>query len=414
MLNERSISRLRRIDWDYPGSASESPFSAIHWHPARLPSQIAATLIGVLSEPDDLVVDPFVGSGTCAVEAQRLDRRFIGIDVNPIACLITRAKTLAISSLRIASIVEALKHNADIAVRGGRFRTMRTTLPVVPGVQRKWYATRVYRDLALLWDAINTAERNQRILAQAAFSAILLPVCRETRHWGYVCDNSTPKGDHERDVLDEYYRILDRFNCAYEERDADRAARPSCRPRVPCVTVHCGDCREQLKKLRPDSVDLVITSPPYFGVSDYIKSQRLSAEWFGIEIEPIRKTEIGARSKRHRLSAAKDYVEELNETFEIIQGALKPDGAFAIILGESACRESLLDQIITAMRHTGFDKALQIERSISPQRRQKAQITSETLLVTSKRGHSHDNTARSRRAQGHLFNTAEVLSSSGR
>jgi DNA modification methylase len=413
MLNERSILRLRRTDWDFPGSASESPFSAIHWHPARLPSQVAATLIGVLSEPNDLIVDPFVGSGTCAVEAQRLNRRFIGIDINPIACLITRAKTLAISAARVQTIVDSLKDDAQHTL-GERLGVSRGNVAGVPGVQQKWYSPRVYRDLSRLWAALKAAGRNHKLFGHAAFSAVLLPVCRETRHWGYVCDNSTPKGDHEREVLYEYCRVLDRFVRAYEERDADRAARPNSHSRISCVTVRCGDCRDALRKLKPNSVSLAITSPPYFGVSDYIKSQRLSTEWFGVEIEPIRKAEIGARSKRHRLTAAEDYVNELTETFGLVRRALRANGAFAVVIGESQSRESLLDQIVTAMRRTGFDKALQLERSVSPQRRQKARITSETLIIAGKRGHSNDDAARSGRTEDHLHDTAEVLSTGGR
>src|SRR4051812_16843478 len=87
MLKSSLLSRLRNIDWDFSGSFSESPFSAIHFHPGRFASQLPASLIGLLSEPGDIVLDPFMGSGTTLVEAQRLGRQSIGIDINPVACL---------------------------------------------------------------------------------------------------------------------------------------------------------------------------------------------------------------------------------------------------------------------------------------------------------------------------------------
>src|SRR5208282_5786233 len=221
MLNERSISRLGTIDWDFPGSASESPFSAIHWHPARLPSQIVATFIGVLTQPNDLIVDPFVGSGTTAVEAQRLGRRFLGIDLNPVSCLISRAKTLSTSAGRIATLVNRLRDDAECALQGRLGSAVR--IPSAPEtVQKKWYTARVLGDLALLWGTIGSYKGRKRMLAETAFSAVLLPVCRETRHWGYVCDNSAPKGGHEGDVLSEYKRVLGRLARAYHERDEDR------------------------------------------------------------------------------------------------------------------------------------------------------------------------------------------------
>lgn len=384
MLNEHSISRLRRIDWDFPGTASESPFSAIHWHPARLPSQIAATLISVLTEPNELVLDPFLGSGTCAVESQRLDRRFLGIDLNPISCLIATAKTLDASVTRIGSIVQALQEDAKFAIVG-RLGPSRAIPAPPPTVQRKWYTTRVIRELSLLWEAIADYREPKRSLARAAFSAILLPVCRETRHWGYVCDNSTPKGDHDADVLSEYRRILNRLANAYNERDADRTARFGNSQKILPVEILCGDSRELLQRVQPQSVSLVLTSPPYFGVSDYIKSQRLSAEWLEVEIEPLRQTEIGARSKRHRLTASDDYLGELRTVFSLVRRCLKPDGAFAAVIGESTSRKPLLDALVQSLKSAGFHLNLRLERTVSPQRRQHARVTTEMLLVSSKK-----------------------------
>src|SRR2546426_501078 len=112
MLSPHLISRLRKIDWDFAGSQSESPFSAIHWHPARFASQLPTTLIGLLSEPGQMVLDPFAGSGTTLVEAQRLSRRSIGIDLSPIACMIARAKTLALPASEIKAIAAELKEHS--------------------------------------------------------------------------------------------------------------------------------------------------------------------------------------------------------------------------------------------------------------------------------------------------------------
>lgn len=409
MVSEHSISRLRRIDWDFPGTASESPFSAIHWHPARLPSQIAATLVGVLTNPGDLVLDPFLGSGTCAVEAQRLDRKFIGIDLNPIACFIANAKTLTLSARRVARIVQVLREEAKFGVIGHLGHSPQA--PVTPStVQRKWYTPHVYRDLSLLWNVIQNYREPKRTLAGTAFSAILLPVCRETRHWGYVCDNSTPKDNHEADVLSEYLRILERLVDAYEERDADRLARLGVAKKILPVENYCGDSRILLQNIKPHTVDLVITSPPYFGVSDYIKSQRLSAEWFGIELEPLRQTEIGARSKRHRLTAAEDYVKELRIIFSHLRDCLKPEGAFAAIIGESRSRQPLLETLVRCLKATGFKINLQLERTVSPQRRQHARVTTEALLISSTRTDPHAYSARSRGASDNLEYSPEILS----
>lgn len=49
-------------------------------HPTQKPEKLIAKLILASSNPNDLVFDPFVGSGTTAVTAKKLGRRFIGIE----------------------------------------------------------------------------------------------------------------------------------------------------------------------------------------------------------------------------------------------------------------------------------------------------------------------------------------------
>lgn len=52
-------------------------------HPTQKPERLMERILLASSRPGDLVVDPFVGSGTTAVVAARLGRRFLGCDLNP-------------------------------------------------------------------------------------------------------------------------------------------------------------------------------------------------------------------------------------------------------------------------------------------------------------------------------------------
>ena len=52
-------------------------------HPTQKPERLVERIVQASSRPGDLVVDPFLGSGTTAVVAQRLGRRFGGVDLNP-------------------------------------------------------------------------------------------------------------------------------------------------------------------------------------------------------------------------------------------------------------------------------------------------------------------------------------------
>lgn len=56
-------------------------------HPAIYPQFIVEQFIKLTTKPNDIVLDPFVGSGTTCVAAKKLGRRYIGIDINPNYCL---------------------------------------------------------------------------------------------------------------------------------------------------------------------------------------------------------------------------------------------------------------------------------------------------------------------------------------
>lgn len=386
MTNSNLMSRLERIDWDFAGSTSQSPFSAIHWHPGRFVSQIPATLIGLLSRPGDTVLDPFVGSGTTIVEAQRLGRHSIGIDFNPVASLISQSKTLSVSATTVRSYVQAIKKDVADCLGGqlhfGEKRTPKPALP--PSTQaRKWYTMAIRENLACLWALFASYNGKKQILAHAAFSAILLPVCRETRHWGYVCDNTSPTGRHGGNVSHEIFKTLDRFQTAYEARDAERTARDGRVGRIEPAMVKCANVLEALGKVPERSVDLVVTSPPYFGVTDYIKAQRLSMEWFEWEIEPLRRSEIGARSKRHRGTACRDYVKEIGRTFSVVRKRLRKGGYCVVVVGQSTKRRSVLPQVVDALRSSGLTLKLDLNRRVSSQRRQAPSIKGEHLLILS-------------------------------
>ena len=52
-------------------------------HPCQMPRKLAERAIKFSTDEDDIVLDPFVGSGTTAKAAKGLNRRFIGIESNP-------------------------------------------------------------------------------------------------------------------------------------------------------------------------------------------------------------------------------------------------------------------------------------------------------------------------------------------
>ncbi len=65
----------------------------IHKYWSRKPANVVCALLQQYTGPGDLVLDPFCGSGVTLVEAVKLNRRAIGIDINPAAALLSRIST---------------------------------------------------------------------------------------------------------------------------------------------------------------------------------------------------------------------------------------------------------------------------------------------------------------------------------
>ncbi|MGB7243808.1 MAG: DNA methyltransferase [Sulfitobacter sp.] len=365
--------RLEGYDWDFATQQSESPFSSVHWHPCRFPSQVPATVISRLTDKSDLVLDPFVGSATTLVEAQRLGRRSIGIDINPVSALIARSKLISDDTQKVLYYIDRM-----IDRLSSRWNVLEQADFPESVQHEKWYAASTFAELRRLWSLIALDNSPYADIGRSVFSSVLISVCRETRHWGYICDNSTPKTDRVGDAKAAFIKSLWLYRSAYESKQHWSSTA------IPSAEVRLGDAKETLAKIEDDSIDLVVTSPPYFGVADYVKAQRLSMEWFNLDIEPVRKSEIGARSKRHRKTAGPDFLNDLRQVFAECQRVLKNNGYAAVVFGSSPSRQDMLPGFLEDLKRVGFVIEADIPRNISSMRRQFPSLSTERVIILRK------------------------------
>jgi site-specific DNA-methyltransferase (adenine-specific) len=73
---------LRWNIWKYECGAAVSDDAAAFDHPAIFPDKLAKDHVLSWSNPGDLVLDPFAGSGTTLKAAKELSRRYVGIEIN--------------------------------------------------------------------------------------------------------------------------------------------------------------------------------------------------------------------------------------------------------------------------------------------------------------------------------------------
>lgn len=365
--------RLEAYDWDFATQQSESPFSALHWHPCRFPSQVPAAAISRLTERGQVVLDPFMGSATTLVEAQRLGRRSAGIDINPISAIIARSKLYTQSAGDVVYYIDRV-----IDRLSSRWESIEPA-EVPPSVQQeKWYAESTLDELRRLWTLVTQESSDYSEISKAAFSSVLISSCKETRHWGYICDNSTPRTNRVGEARSAFLKSLRQYRAAYESRRDWSSAD------LPVAEVCLGDAKDVLGTIEDNTFDLVVTSPPYFGVADYAKAQRLSMEWFELEIEPVRKSEIGARSKRHRKTAAADFLEELQQIFSECRRVLKRNSYAVIVFGSSPARKDMMPDFIGGLKEVGFCVESEIQRNISSMRRQFPSLSTERIAILRK------------------------------
>jgi len=78
-------------------------------HPTQKPAALIEYLVKGWSNEGDLVLDPFLGSGTTAVVCERLNRRWVGIEINPEYCELAKNRVLAVLREKRNSLERWLK-----------------------------------------------------------------------------------------------------------------------------------------------------------------------------------------------------------------------------------------------------------------------------------------------------------------
>lgn len=384
---------LASIDWSFP-NLSNSGIHSLHWYPATYVAAIPGTLIPAFTQKNDVVLDPFNGSGTTGVEAIRLGRKFIGIDTNPIALLMSEAKLYFPDPKTLRKQIDFIVSESE-----GLFGT--TEVEPHPHYEelRAWYHPDTLFTLnRLLTSIIETNNLQIRKCLLAIFSGILKNASSQGRHWGWVCDNVKPKPSEivSKDALsiflnaaNEYVKLTELSHKAVQVH-VEGETRKQTRARYKLLA---GDCVSNMKSIESEHVDFIVTSPPYYGVADYIKSQRLSYLWFDKDelaperlgfrdFEKLRTFESGARSNRTRKNSHETYMRFITAFFEQSFRVLKSGSSMALVVGESQARASTTDELIIAAEGQGFSLALRKERDIRLSRRRlMAKVKCEDILI---------------------------------
>lgn len=329
----------------------------VHWFPAKMFYRIPIDILESVRPPaGGQILDPFCGSGTVLVEGSARGFRTIGLDVNPLSCLISKVKTTPLSKGTILKRLEAITKVA----RSLRRVPDEQTLPPF------WFNTAARKALFRLLGAINlvTPPGKYRDFFLVSLTSIVRrcsladpnipPPVRLSSRKLETAGNRYRRA-YERSLSLTVAGVYQAFHSA-ATRNAQRVN--GIGNDVPRAQVYN---RSAMDTRLPDhSVDTVITSPPYCGAQKYVRTFKLELGLLGYGVPQMTKMDrntlgterVPARHRKaspigshrhlielvadlstHRANMLRAYLDGLQLFSKELRRVLHPEGNAFITLG---------------------------------------------------------------------------------
>lgn len=252
-----------------------------------------------------VVLDPMVGSGTVLRQATGLGHRAIGYDTDPLAVLMTRVLTTPIDD---AHVVE-LKQRVDTLVESFAPESIR--LPWIDDDAESkafvdfWFAEPQKGELRRIACALNQigAEANdprEELSLDVIRIALSRLIITKDKGASLARDVSHSRPHKVAETNDFPVRLM-------FDRSMDTVRkRLLAAPPAGGTTIELGDARS-LIGLAGESIDAVLTSPPYLNAIDYMRGHRLSLVWLGHrvgDLRAIRANSIGSERAPDAMDAS--------------------------------------------------------------------------------------------------------------
>ncbi len=348
------IRQLEEIDWDFAGftgSNRTGNIHGLHWYPAPFPPALAGTLVDILASRGDVLLDPFSGSGVAPIEAWFRGLQAFGVDNNRFVVTLSQAK--------VALIAEGTSEiGQSLADEYKQFRRRRLVswqsadaLEICNRARfdsdaARWFVPTVLKEVATLKAWINsdsTLVAKWKAVLIAAASSLLhgqLSIVKDY-HYTYIVDRSKVKKE-SREEVDVASAFLGKLAAIFVDGELSRLQMRRMNLPANCCqlpTFHHGRAQELNGVIAP-KIDLIVTSPPYFGMNDYVRSQYLSwliFQWAGFGDDLLK--ECGSRRTRTSKRALGSYFADMDSAFGAMHSHLRKGGFLALVLG---CSETPL------------------------------------------------------------------------
>lgn len=269
---------VRRIDysWDYKGENTKTYTHGIHTYPAMFIPQVARRLLENYSQTGETICDIFCGSGSALVESKLLDRNACGIDLNPFAIFLAKAKTTPINPstltneyFKLLSEIEKIK---DTEIKKPNFNNIDF-----------WFKENVVIQLAKIKKAIlkikNVDIRNYFMVSFS--ETVRLSSNTKSGEFKLVRIKKEKLKNYNPDVLGIFKKKTEVNIKGMTDfyKDVNKKS---------WTRIIYGDS-SKTNGIKDNSIDCIITSPPYGDSRTtvaYGQFSRLSAQWIDIFEDP--------------------------------------------------------------------------------------------------------------------------------
>ena len=345
---QTAVDRFLETDWTFEHARTRGGIHGIHPYPARFIPEIPRHLIELFHPfSRGRVLDPFCGSGTTLVEAQAAGIPSFGVDLNPIATLVSSVK-IDPPERDVAPVALAI---ADAAASGGP-----RPVPEIPRLDH-WFTREATAALArLTHELARISDRKLHNALRVALSRIVVRVSRQDSDTRYAAV------DRPIDVSDVYAlfvesaRVLDE---AFEQLPARRAT----------SGVLTNDILSVQPADLPSPFGLIVTSPPYPNAYEYWLYHKFRMHWLGEDPLAVRRSEIGARPHyfKKNPATADDFRSQMAQCFGLFREVTIPGAIACVVIGRSIIHGEVIDNaalLRAAGRPHGFNMIASAERTI--------------------------------------------------
>lgn len=332
------LSLLLAGDLDFRKASRDQSWQELQSFAAKFPPELPRAFIQGLTRPGDVVLDPMAGSGTTVVEALLAGRRAVGVDLDPLAVLLMRVKLVpseadgavrwehtssALGDRLVAEATERLREPQCLdALLAQRFDAE------TKAFLDYWFLPETQRELLALRLSI---ERLEHPLARQ-FALVALSGTIVTKSGGVSLARDLAHSRPHRDATKRPRSALELFAMRFR-KNVETVRRLGQRAFRGNALAVVGDARAL--PLADDSVDIIVTSPPYANALDYMRAHKFALVWLGMPIRRLtrlRSRYIGAERVASGGSTPRDVGALPEATAAVVREVAERDSRRARVL----------------------------------------------------------------------------------